>query len=366
MKLGIACSLKQSIIKTTNIFQAKDETGGVMKTIVIGMLLAVLGVSYGTTIQAQSQNQSQFEQLSAQMQAGIVAMQNGSWCGMQRDTAHSGYASVLNQTYNLAIVFVDFNDGRLTNGQSPMTLSDLGNIANIDAVGAFGYRRKLPNEPSENLWIPVLNKYKWGDYWRMYFSRGGVFKDNDEIGYHPHPDYRDHGTRAFGSLVEFWDEASYGNARFVPYSFRQGAPDTLQGIINNWETDAHGNRIVKWISMGVNKSTVSTSSVRVDVYVLGHVQTVLRNEFHAGRIAFNVDEYLSASPNNKLLVIHAGYSPGGVANSAPGNVCVAREKIGSNSWFAAYAMLDNLDVAAHEVGHLIGFRDAYAQRSFAQ
>jgi len=83
---------------------------------------------------------------------------------------------------------------------------------------------------------------------------------------------------------------------------------------------------------------------------------VLRNEFLAGRIGFDVDGFLSASPNNKLLVIHAGYSPGSVANSVPRNVCVAQEKIGSNSWFAAYAMLDNLDVAAHEVGHLIGFR----------
>lgn len=322
-------------------------------------LLLALVLAYGSSINAQSQSQSELEQLSAQMQATIVAMQNGHWCGTQRDTVESGYEQVLNQTYNLAIVFVDFNDGRLPNGQSPMTGNDLQNVANIDAVGGFGYRKRLNGEPNPNLWIPVVNKYKWMDYWRMYFSRGGAFKDNDATGYHPHPDYRDHGTTAYGSLVEFWDEASYGNARFVPYSFRQGAPDTLQGIVNNWETDAQGNRLVKWISMGVTKSGAATAWGRVDRYVVWNVRAVLRTEFQAGRLGFDVDGFLNASPNNKLLAILAGHAPGGEANGVPGNVCVAREKVGSNSWFAAYAMLDNLDVAAHEVGHLIGFRDTY-------
>jgi hypothetical protein len=311
--------------------------------------------------------------LKAQLPAGVTPeMMNqavqGPTCNVVHSDTNRRVVPIINQTYNVAIAFVDFADGLLpaghpNAGNPPSTPDEVQELVdspqgNQDACGSLSFRQKAPSELG-NLWKYVPNKYEWRHYWNMYFSTNGAWRDSGN--YHAHPDYEAYGqtrvgflARANGSFREYWREVSYGNVNIEPYRFRtnQGllVPDSLQGFVNEWQVLPNGKRVVKWINMGIAKRAITG---RIDGYVLYTVENILRQEYASGRIGFNLDAFYAANPQNKLIVVHAGSGPGGIVSSLDSRV--TREKSLANWFYASANVLSALGVSIHEFGHLIGF-----------
>lgn len=69
-------------------------------------------------------------------------------------------------TIDVVFVFLDFPDGRLSNGQIPTTDSELNQVSNLDAVLNMGFIR---NEGGDG-YDQKVRKYTYDDFWNMYFS----------------------------------------------------------------------------------------------------------------------------------------------------------------------------------------------------
>lgn len=71
---------------------------------------------------------------------------------------------IINTVFPHVVIFVDFVDSRLPNGQPPQDTLELQQV-NINAVGSFGWLRDTSVFPS--VYRKKIRKYVYEDYWDL-------------------------------------------------------------------------------------------------------------------------------------------------------------------------------------------------------
>lgn len=259
-------------------------------------------------------------------------------------------------SYNLVLVFVDFKDGRKPDGSLPTSDADLKyfNDTTINAVGGMGYVNTNPADPPDprSPKRRTIRKYTYDDYWDMYFTVGSY---RGKI----HPDYSSHGIEVYGSLRDYYNEATYGNVQIVPFSAWPGGKDKYHvGIANRFD-EANGKRYIRWIMISPTKK--STDYVYPSPAVLDDARSAVR-ALHAlsgvdsNYIPFDIDAYLKASPSNKVIFVGAGGAKSGYARGLLAQDIWLTEKPGrltrSNAFPAS--TLEGIQGCVHEFAHLLG------------
>lgn len=169
---------------------------------------------------------------------------------------------IINTVFPLVVIYVDFLDSRLPNGQTPQDTLELQQV-NINAVGSFGWVKDTTVFPP--VYRKKIRKYAYEDYWDLWFSA------NEWIGTR-HPDFGSHEgfvwpgyppnnepawtykLTLYGSVRDYWNEVSYGNVQILPFQTRNGSLDKHHtGIANNVDT-INGQRYIRWIQLPRNKS----------------------------------------------------------------------------------------------------------------
>ena len=105
------------------------------------------------------------------------------------------------KTISVAILFVDFPDGRINGIDQPYFTYQLSQINDTDAAAEVG------TKVNDGDTVPVCSKYTYFDRWNMYFDSLGNFNST------AHPDWDSHKDSAWGSFKEYWKEASDGKLR---------------------------------------------------------------------------------------------------------------------------------------------------------
>ncbi|MBE2254730.1 MAG: T9SS type A sorting domain-containing protein [Ignavibacteria bacterium] len=276
----------------------------------------------------------------------------------------NGFGEV--RTTSLAIVYVDFPDGRyLDNGvlKQPLTNSDLVNIQNFDAaaeVGLVNYQTPFP--VGNNKFIQAA-KYKWKDRWNAMFSQNIYYGS-------AHPDWASHGDSAYGSFSEYWKEVS-NNMLFVNPAITHPNESNIMfktGIINNYIITPQGDTVISYITLPKNKYGSDTSEAyfpdsshysfdfnagdlsRVR-WMKIHIRAKLQSLFTQGIIQFDVNNFLFN--NGTLMIVFAGGHlifkgiADGILN---GGEFIVREK---NLPFPNInSRFDGLSISAHEFAHI--------------
>jgi len=234
----------------------------------------------------------------------------------------------VSSSYNLALIFVDFKDGRKPDGSLPGTDDDLKyfNDTTINAVGSMGYINVNPSDPhaTQSPKRRMIRKYTYDDYWDMYFTVGTYTGKM-------HPDYASHGIKVYGSLRDYYNEATYGHVQIVPYPTWPGGTDKLHvGIVNRYDK-VHGKRFVRWILISPSKK--STDYTYPSLQVLDDARKAVQSrhvlpEDDPEYIPFDLDTYLKASPNNKVIFIGAGGGKSGYARGLQAQEIWLTEKPG--------------------------------------
>ncbi|RMG22856.1 MAG: hypothetical protein D6732_25315 [Methanobacteriota archaeon] len=113
----------------------------------------------------------------------------------------------------------------------------------LDSRGSVGWGDK------DNLNLVDTTKYKYEDYWNIFFSFG-TYRDIDpEHDPHLHPDAQSHGIGVWGSFTDYWWEVSHGNLRIQPALTHPTHPwgNMYQtGLINRVNTT---DSAVVWITL---------------------------------------------------------------------------------------------------------------------
>lgn len=268
----------------------------------------------------------------------------------------SAQAPPVPSSYNLVLVFVDFKDGRTPDGSLPTTDADLKyfNDTTINAVGGMGYininphDRPVPRSPKRRM----IRKYTYDDYWDMYFTVGSY---RGKI----HPDYSSHGIQVYGSMRDYYNEASYGNVQILPYPTWPGMGDKYHiGIVNHYD-ESGGKKFIRWIKISATKR--STDYVYPSPEVLDDARSAVR-ALHAlpgddpEYIPFDIDAYFETSPANKVIFIGAGGAKSGYARGLFAQDIWLTEKPGRRMRSNAFASstLEGIQGCVHEFAHLLG------------
>jgi len=242
-------------------------------------------------------------------------------------------------TVPLVVVFIDFPDGRKQPGNIvPTQDSDTALVANINAVGGMGYL-KLTDSLGNTFYRKQIRKYVYEDYWNWIFSTG-IYNDDIPNNVH-HPDSSSHGIIIYGSLTDYYKEATYNNIILQADSTHPGGSTMYyRGIVNRIDT-ANGKKYVRWIMMSQNKSNYSTNGVALTVSDLGSLKT-------QGLIDFDTTGFLARG--GRIITVNAGGGVGG--QDGLGYSAAVREKrlVNTNS----QSTLDGIWVSAHELGHSFG------------
>lgn len=268
-----------------------------------------------------------------------------AFCAAEDPTTEAIIQPISGST-RLAVLLVDFPDGRLANGQPPANVSELEGL-NTDAVGSLGW-----GKDSTGQFIKLVRKSSFKTYWEKIFSTGSIWADNDLSQYHPHPDFESHGVKVYGSFKEYWSEVSYGNLMTEPAITHTGYAPEFQGIINDTLHDAQGRALIKWIQV---KNPKPSYPSRNDLPRLAQEAIDSAKAKYGTQHNLDIDAHFASG--GKLMVVWAGgYMPDLVdlAEGVPGRWFIGPEKIlhnsNSNSTFNGFA------ASAHEFGHLLGWR----------
>lgn len=151
-----------------------------------------------------------------------------------------GFGETIYET--LAVVYVDFPDGRVNGTEQVFHNEQLDEIANLDAVAELGI------DSIENDLKKVPAKYTYFDRWDMYFSEDTYYGQ-------VHPDYNAYGDSAYGSVKEWFKETSNNKYIIVPantHPERSGDERLKTGIINK-DTVINDRNIIKSIRLPKNK-----------------------------------------------------------------------------------------------------------------
>lgn len=290
----------------------------------------------------------------------------GRWhCGTVTDTNESPYSGpILNQNMKVVVVFIDFPDGRLSNGQVPTEdwQLDPAYIQNLDAVFNMGYLSNDGNNFSRK-----TRKLTYEQLWNIYFSEDVYVTDE------AHPDWMSHGrwnlpptgdhAKAYGSLKDYYKEVSNDHLILQPGETRSGIPGIYTtGIVNNIVEDSWGNKYAVPIMLdhpklshyGVPNNDPSNEATGLD-NIKTAAATKVQQLYNQNQIDFN----LSAFDGKVIYVMPGGtYWIGGVAG---GSNCIIREKLIPNSFLQQtdpllkYAVINGVGIVCHEFGHLLGW-----------
>ncbi len=269
------------------------------------------------------------------------------------------------RTTSLAIVYIDFPDGRyLDNGilKQPLTNSELANVQNFDAAGEVGVVNFTTPFPVGNNKFVQAAKYKWKDRWNAMFSQG-IYYGN------AHPDWASHGDSAYGSFFEYWKEVSNDKFLISPALTHPNQSNQMfrTGIVNNFTINSNGDTIISYITLPLNKyglnenvayfpdtSHYSFSYDNGDIsraeLMMHHTKIKLQELYNLGIIHFNVSQFLAN--NGTLMIVFAGGHKifKGIAELSPigGNFIVRSNQ---NHIYNPESRYDGLSIAAHEFAH---------------
>ncbi len=233
------------------------------------------------------------------------------------------------KTISVAVLFVDFPDGRINGVDQPYFTYQLSQINDTDAAAEVG--TKVIGGDT----VPVCAKYTYFDRWNMYFDSVGNFNST------AHPDWDSHKDSAWGSFKEYWKEASDGKLRIQSALIRPSATGDSRfktGIINNYTEIETGKYIIKSIRLRKNKYMRPNNSYG---YYNGYPYTTGQGEtfITIGTDALEIlDSLRNHNPNEypfdhrafmqtggKIIVVFAGGANGvGGATSFTHNFMVVR------------------------------------------
>jgi len=257
----------------------------------------------------------------------------------------SGFGDTIN--FNIAIIFVDFPDGRFNGTDQVFDINQLNQIVpnggNLDAVAELGIDSLNGN------WLYVPAKYTYADRWNMLFSTGYWYGNT-------HPDNHSHRSIGYGSLKEYFGETTTGHIRIVPtLTHSEHSNDSILGYgIINRDTLINNKRYIKSIMLGKNKfgdnSFFGTpGSFVYHAELRDSTLRTLARLHSSGEIEFNPSNF-----DGEILIIFSGGS-GGVGGQAFSNSLTARgmylhfknDIADSNK----QTRMDGIHILAHEMGH---------------
>ena len=261
---------------------------------------------------------------------------------------------------SVAFVFLDFPDGRLANGQIPVTDTELEQVSNLDAVLNMGFISDNGRNFNKK-----VRKYTYDDFWNMYFSEDTYMGT-------AHPDWNSHGrfdfpldgdtARAFGSFKEYFTEVSYGKLTISPAVTHQNETGMYRtGIVNNF-TDVSGKKYILPIKLSHNKTYYglpnSNYSIEAQGFytILAEAKQLLIDMFLNNEIEFNITNHLNN--NGRVIYVVAGgtYNTGGATGGFNEHEIALREKRSvNNDTNYTYKILNGLTLYCHEFGHALGF-----------
>jgi hypothetical protein len=185
-----------------------------------------------------------------------VSAQDTATCGVNEEILDSlelnipfylrpGFGSQI--TLPVVIVYVDFPDGRLNGTDQIFSYSQMLDLLNqsggmIDAAAELG----IDSLDGTRKFKPA--KYTYFDRWEMFFSTGTYYGD-------VHPDYNVYGDLAYGSMKEYFFEATNGKVIIEPmitHPNATGDPRRMTGILNR-DIVINGKHIIKSILLDRNK-----------------------------------------------------------------------------------------------------------------
>lgn len=259
------------------------------------------------------------------------------------------------RTGKFAVVYVDFPDGRYINGSD--TLQPIYDYqlewvyvnGEPDAAGEMGLINETTNIPVGNKYMKA-SKYNWYDRWNMFFDSAGVYYGN------AHPDWASHGDSAWGSMKQYWKEASNGKFELIPYTTHPNESNykLRSGIINDYEM-VNGVPVIKYIKQPFRKYGSDNSNSYLRAWDNGNnLEDAARRmiadaEELVENTSFNLEQFYNEG--GTLFVIYAGSHKflkdiGGFGRKNSIIRCREERIQDQNS------KIDGFGVSAHQYGHL--------------
>lgn len=290
----------------------------------------------------------------------------------------------IQRTKEIAIVFVDFADGRwYDNGESkqPLNYQQLENVQCLDAVAEIGlestpglnyFPYKVTHDNTDLYFHPA--KYTWQDRYKMYFSTDGSYNFNAHPDYSTHYPFPEFRTQAYGSMAEYWKEVSDDKFSIVAAVTHPGYPLERQGIVNNW-IDNGNKEIIKYITLPRNKYGTNTNSYFTSwdspvsswntSLLCTDTQYELRRKYNLGQgeIKFNIDAF-----NGTLIIVIAG-SHKSYKGTGSGGIIIIRgmfcdPNINATTPYTYHYQLDGITCITHEFAELaLGWKHSVSGRN---
>ncbi len=237
---------------------------------------------------------------------------------------------IIDYTFKVGLLLVQFSDWQ----------------TNPDARGSVGW------STSDTLTAVVdTMKYKYKDYWNIFFSFNTYFDPNPPNPPILHPDAVSHGTRVYGSFTDYWWEVSHKNlyieaAETHPLHAWGGMYQT--GLINRVNM---ADSTVKWLNLDLQKSQYSSPSA-----VASAARSKAHQMYQAGLLDVDIE---NTSIFDKVIIQFAGLNIFGYATIQGTRYTVSSER---NKYYPT-AHLTGFGIDTHEFGHLLGFSDLYGDSS---
>ncbi len=254
------------------------------------------------------------------------------------------------RTGPIAVVYVDFPDGRYMddNGvlKQPMEDSELDLVANKDAVGEMGVIKV------NGQYQLKAAKYTLQDRWNMLFDRDGIYQGK------AHPDYDSHGDLAYGSMFDYWKEASNGKFELTPYVTHPDEidPKLRTGIINDYQV-VNGRTIINYIMLPINKYGSDNSNSYMRGYddnddVITKFNKIIYAAEDAVMQQTNFDLVSFRNNGGVLMIVYAGSSLHfkGMGDWASKAFAVRNMWCWYNT--PENCRIDGFGITAHEYAHL--------------
>ncbi|MCX6159580.1 MAG: T9SS type A sorting domain-containing protein [Ignavibacteriae bacterium] len=248
----------------------------------------------------------------------------------------------------LAVIFVDFPDGRVNGVEQVFNNSQLSQIVpnngNIDAVSELGI------DSINGVMTLIPAKYTYYDRWNLLFSTGTYLGNQ-------HPDYNSHSAVAYGSLKDYFTEVTNNHIQITPaLTHSQFLGDSVRsyGIINR-DTLLNGRRLIKSIMLpkrkyGTNSYFLSQNSTTNHDELANDAITELVYLHSIGEIEFD-----TAGFNGEIVIIFAGGS-NAIGGEAHQKYLTARSmNLNFNNDLDhinnKQTRMDGLHILVHEIGH---------------